>query len=114
MLRRQQANAVIAARTRIVEGAVGMVEMALEQLSAKKVVELDEERKAAMVEQPARRPVLGARGAAGRSTPGPCTPSEPECRRTRPMPERKPFLLRLDPETFAALQRWAGGRPAER
>ena len=49
MLRRQQANAVIAARTRIVEGAVGMVEMALEQLSAKQVVELDEERKATMV-----------------------------------------------------------------
>jgi regulator of protease activity HflC (stomatin/prohibitin superfamily) len=49
MLRRQQANAVIAARTRIVEGAVGMVEMALEQLSVKKVVELDEERKAQMV-----------------------------------------------------------------
>jgi regulator of protease activity HflC (stomatin/prohibitin superfamily) len=49
MLRRQQANAVIAARTRIVEGAVGMVEMALEQLSAKRVVELDEERKAQMV-----------------------------------------------------------------
>jgi regulator of protease activity HflC (stomatin/prohibitin superfamily) len=49
MLRRQQANAVIAARSRIVEGAVGMVEMALEQLSAKNVVNLDEERKAQMV-----------------------------------------------------------------
>ena len=49
MLRRQQANAVIAARSRIVEGAVGMVQMALEQLSAKGVVELDEERKAQMV-----------------------------------------------------------------
>jgi regulator of protease activity HflC (stomatin/prohibitin superfamily) len=49
MLRRQQAKAVIAARTLIVEGAVGMVEMALQQLSAKKVVELDEERKAQMV-----------------------------------------------------------------
>jgi regulator of protease activity HflC (stomatin/prohibitin superfamily) len=49
MLRRQQANAVIAARTRIVEGAVGMVEMALEQLSEKQVVTLDEERKAQMV-----------------------------------------------------------------
>ena len=49
MLRRQQANAVIAARTRIVEGAVGMVEMALEQLSSKGVVQLDEERKAQMV-----------------------------------------------------------------
>jgi len=49
MLRRQQASAVIAARQMIVEGAVGMVEMALEQLSAKHVVELDEERKASMV-----------------------------------------------------------------
>ena len=49
MLRRQQANAIIAARSRIVEGAVGMVEMALELLSAKHVVELDEERKASMV-----------------------------------------------------------------
>ena len=49
MLRRQQAGAVVAARTKIVEGAVGMVEMALEELSRKKVVELDEERKASMV-----------------------------------------------------------------
>jgi regulator of protease activity HflC (stomatin/prohibitin superfamily) len=49
MLRRQQAKAVIAARTLIVEGAVGMVEMALAQLSAKNVVKLDEERKAQMV-----------------------------------------------------------------
>ncbi len=49
MLRRQQAAAVIAARQKIVEGAVGMVEMALEQLSAKQVVQLDEERKATMV-----------------------------------------------------------------
>ena len=49
MLRRQQANAVIAARTRIVEGAVSMVEMALAQLSERKVVELDDERRAAMV-----------------------------------------------------------------
>jgi regulator of protease activity HflC (stomatin/prohibitin superfamily) len=49
MLRRQQANAVIAARSRIVEGAVGMVQMALGQLAEKQVVELDEERKAQMV-----------------------------------------------------------------
>ncbi|HSX61650.1 MAG TPA: SPFH domain-containing protein [Tahibacter sp.] len=49
MLQRQQAGAIIAARTRIVEGAVSMVEMALEQLSKRGVVELDEERKAAMV-----------------------------------------------------------------
>ncbi len=49
MLQRQQATAIVAARSKIVEGAVGMVEMALEQLSKKKIVELDEEKKAAMV-----------------------------------------------------------------
>ena len=49
MLRRQQASAIIAARTQIVEGAVSMVDMALEQLARKQVIELDEERKAAMV-----------------------------------------------------------------
>ncbi len=49
MLKRQQATAIIAARHKIVEGAVSMVEMALDKLSEKKIVELDEERKAAMV-----------------------------------------------------------------
>jgi regulator of protease activity HflC (stomatin/prohibitin superfamily) len=49
MLRRQQAEAIIAARQKIVHGAVSMVEMALTELSAKKVVELDDERRAAMV-----------------------------------------------------------------
>jgi regulator of protease activity HflC (stomatin/prohibitin superfamily) len=49
MLQRQQAGAIIAARQRIVEGAVGMVEMALELLSHREIVELDNERKAAMV-----------------------------------------------------------------
>lgn len=49
MLRRQQAQAVVAARQTLVAGAVGMVEMALEQLSARQVVELDDERRAAMV-----------------------------------------------------------------
>ena len=49
MLRRQQANAVVAARSRIVEGAVGMVEMALNRLTEEGVVQLDEERTAAMV-----------------------------------------------------------------
>ncbi|MFC7531692.1 SPFH domain-containing protein [Actinoplanes sp. GCM10030250] len=49
MLRRQQANAIVAARARIVEGAVGMVEMALIRLADNHVVDLDEERKAAMV-----------------------------------------------------------------
>jgi len=68
MLRRQQATAVIAARTQIVAGAVGMVRMALEQLSAEKIVDLDEERKAAMVgnlltvlcSEEAAQPVLNA------------------------------------------------------
>lgn len=49
MLQRQQATAIVAARTKIVEGAVGMVDMALEMLSKKQIVELDEEKKAAMV-----------------------------------------------------------------
>ncbi|MFK7832386.1 MAG: SPFH domain-containing protein [Winogradskyella sp.] len=49
MLKRQQATAIVAARHKIVEGAVSMVEMAIEQLSKKNVVDLDEERKAAMV-----------------------------------------------------------------
>ena len=49
MLQRQQAQAVVAARAKIVEGAVGMVEMALEDLSRKNIIELDDERRAAMV-----------------------------------------------------------------
>ncbi|MAY13651.1 MAG: hypothetical protein CMB21_07665 [Euryarchaeota archaeon] len=49
MLRRQQASAVVAARREIVDGAVGMVELALQQLSAKDIIELDEEKKATMV-----------------------------------------------------------------
>jgi len=49
MLQRQQAHAVVAARTKIVEGAVGMVQLALDRLSKDKIVELDDERRAAMV-----------------------------------------------------------------
>jgi regulator of protease activity HflC (stomatin/prohibitin superfamily) len=49
MLRRQQAEAVVAARMKIVEGAVGMVDLALKQLSAKSIIDLDDEKKAAMV-----------------------------------------------------------------
>ena len=49
MLRRQQAEAIIAARQKIVHGAVSMVQMALEELASKQVVELDNDRKAAMV-----------------------------------------------------------------
>jgi hypothetical protein len=49
MLRRQQADAVVAARAKIVQGAVGMVSLALDEIAQKHVVELDDERKAAMV-----------------------------------------------------------------
>ena len=49
MLKRQQAEAIIAAREKIVEGAVSMVDMALKKLAAENVVEMDDERKAAMV-----------------------------------------------------------------
>ena len=49
MLKRPQVNAIVAARHKIVEGAVSMVEMALEQLSGKIIIDLDEDRKAAMV-----------------------------------------------------------------
>jgi hypothetical protein len=68
MLRRQQAEAIIAARQKIVHGAVSMVEMALNELSEKNIVELDPERKAAMVNnllvilcgESEARPVLNA------------------------------------------------------
>ena len=49
MLKRQQASAIVAARKKIVEGAVGMVRMALEALSEQEIIEMDDERKAAMV-----------------------------------------------------------------
>ena len=69
MLQRQQASAIIDARKMIVDGAVGMVEMALERLSEKQVVELDEERKARHGVQPAggalRQPGRPAGGHSG-------------------------------------------------
>ena len=49
MLKRQQAQAIVAARRQIVDGAVGMVKMALDELKEQEVIELDDERKAAMV-----------------------------------------------------------------
>lgn len=68
MLQRQQATAIVAARTKIVEGAVGMVDLALKKLSAENIVELDDERKAAMVSnlmvvlcgEKAAQPILNA------------------------------------------------------
>jgi hypothetical protein len=100
MLQRQQAGAIIAARKLIVEGAVGMVEMALEQLSHKGIVHLDEERKAAMVSnllvvlcgEKAAQPILNT--GTFTSKPG-------------PVPERKPFLLRIDAAVLEGVQRWA-------
>jgi hypothetical protein len=91
MLRRQQAGAVVAARQKIVEGAVGMVEMALDEISRKGVVKLDEERKAAMVSN-VLVVLRGDRATSRWSTPARCT-TDP----SRPMAERKSFLLRLDP-----------------
>jgi hypothetical protein len=49
MLQRQQASAVVAARTKIVDGAVGMVELALQRLAKDKIIDLDDERRAVMV-----------------------------------------------------------------
>ena len=66
MLQRQQASAVIAARQKIVEGAVGMVEMALQMLSHQNIVELDNDKKADDGQQPAGRPLLRPRHPADR------------------------------------------------
>ena len=65
MLRRQQAEAIVSARHKIVQGAVGMVEAALKGLSERNVVQLDDERKAGDGEQPAGGAVLRPRDAAG-------------------------------------------------
>ena len=114
MLQRQQANAIIAARTRIVAGAVGMVEMALAELQKNGVVQLDEERKAQMVSNllvvlcgerhPAdrqhRHAVLSADRPAeeiaksrstGNHPPWPTAFTKPESRITNPMTQKKPI-----------------------
>ena len=97
MLRRQQANAVVAARSRIVEGAVGMVEMALDRLDEHGIVELDEERKAAMVSNLHGRALRRPAGLPGRQHRLALHVSR----------ERKQVLLRLDPAVHDALARWA-------
>lgn len=99
MLQRQQAGAVIAARTRIVEGAVSMVEMALDQLKRRGVVELDSERRAVMVSN--LLVVLCSTVPRNRwSTPARCTD---DCA----MSEKKAYPLRINAEILAAVQRWA-------
>ena len=105
MLRRQQASAVVAARSKIVEGAVGMVEMALDRLESGGVVELDAERKAAMVsnlmvvlcgDQPAS-PIVNTGHAPQLIVPG----------------ERKQVLLRMDPAVHDGIESVGGRRDAQ-
>ena len=86
MLRRQQAGAIIAARQKIVEGAVGMVEMALELLSKSDKVHLDEERKAAMVSQPARRALRRRTTPSRSSTPARSTSRRSDGGRAQALP----------------------------
>ncbi len=109
MLRRQQAEAVIAARKKLVEGAVTMVEMALTQLSEKGVVDLDDERKAVMVSNLMVVLCGETRHAAGRSTPGRFTefvPSHVCVRPERPLPSASipRFMRRSSGWTAAELR----------
>ena len=97
MLQRQQAQAVVAARTKIVEGAVGMVEMALDHLSQKNIIELDDERRAAMVSN-----LLVVLCSDRHTQPVVNTGSALH------VSQREAFLLRLDPKVLDALRRWAG------
>ena len=127
MLRRQQAEAVIAARRKIVMGATSMVEMALNELSEKHVVEFDEERKAAMISNlmvvlcgesqvtpvvntGTRLHVTRGRGRRqGRRGP-PISRSERMWRvrrRMSAMAARKQYLLRVDPALWAEVEKWA-------
>ena len=113
MLRRQQAEAIIAARQKIVEGAVGMVDRALYPLSEKKLVQLDEERKAAMVSnlmvvlcgEQQVNPIVNAgtlTSECATPTDGPGGDHDPTT-----LMARKQFLLRIDPELWKELERWA-------
>ncbi len=99
MLRRQQAEAVIAARQKIVLGAVSMVDMALRELDTKQVVKLDEERKAAMVSN-LLVVLCGTAEAAPVINTGTSV-------RLIVAEERKSFLLRLPPELWKELEKWA-------
>ncbi len=99
MLQRQQAGAIIAARQRIVEGAVGMVEMALDMLSRAR-----HRRRSTTSERPRWSATCWSC----------CAASAPRSRSSTParsisnaVAERKPFLLRIDREVLDAVQRWA-------
>ena len=111
MLQRQQAGAIIAARPRIVEGAVSMVEMALEQLSKREIVRTRQRPQGRHGEQPARRLVRRSQHAAGGQHRHDLPVAVPRGR-LRPAPpstmaDRKPFLLRIDRAVLDAIQRWA-------
>ena len=99
MLQRQQAGAIIAARQRIVEGAVGMVEMALDMLSRRDIVDARQRAQGGDGQQPARRAVRRAVDAAGHQHRDDLSIDA--------VAERKPFLLRIDREVLDAVQRWA-------
>ena len=112
MLRRQQAEAIIAARQKIVHGAVSMVEMALKELAEKNVVELDEERKAAMVSNLLVVLCGESEVHAGRQHRHalrlrPPMANPPAAGPPRPGETRKAFLLRIDPALFAEIEKWA-------
>ena len=101
MLQRQQAGAIIAARQRIVEGAVGMVEMALDLLSQRDVVDARQRAQGRDGEQPARRALRRPEHAAGRQHRDDLSvarraPAPTAGRAASAMAERKPFLLRVD------------------
>ncbi len=103
MLQRRQPGAIVAARQTIVEGAVGKVKMALDALSARQIVTLDDERTAAMVSNllvvlcsdRAAQPVVNTGTLYSK------------CRPCSLMAERKSFPLRMDRELLDAVQRWA-------
>lgn len=97
MLRRQQAEAIVAARFKIVEGAVGMVELALDMLSARDVIELDDDKKAAMVSN-LMVVLCGDKDVTPVVMPERCTNN---------MSKKKAFVIRIDPETLDALEKWA-------
>ena len=99
MLQRQQAGAIIAARQRIVEGAVGMVEMALDLLSKREIRRVRQRAQGRDGQQPARGALRRARDAAGHQHGHDLSIGV--------VAERKPFLLRIDKEVLDAVQRWA-------
>ena len=99
MLQRQQASAIVAARQKIVEGAVGMVELALQQLEEHGTVKLDDERKAQMVSNLLVVLVRGASGAAGGQHGDDLSVVGSK--------RAEELSIRIDAEVLDAVRRWA-------